>query len=44
MKEVKGLFLGYASPSNGDEGVGPYKENNATANDTVPHVRERIDA
>jgi len=27
MEEVKGLFLGYASPSNGDEGIGPYPEN-----------------
>jgi len=44
MQEVKGLFLGYASPSNGDEGIGPYPENNASANDTVQHVRERIDA
>jgi len=44
MTEVKGLFLGYASPSNGDEGIGPYPEGNATANDTVQHVRERIDA
>lgn len=44
MKEVKGLFLGYASPSNGDEGIGPYPEKYAEANDTVPHVRERIDA
>lgn len=44
MEEVKGLFLGYASPSNGDEGIGPYHEKNAEANDTVPHVRDRIDA
>ncbi|TRX70383.1 hypothetical protein [Carboxylicivirga sp. M1479] len=44
MAEVKGLFLGYASPSNGDEGIGPYPEHNASANDTVQHVRERIDA
>ncbi|WP_242155516.1 hypothetical protein [Aestuariivivens sediminis] len=44
MEEVKGLFLGYASPSNGDEGIGPYPEKYANANDTIPHVRERIDA
>ncbi|SNR54384.1 Beta-galactosidase [Lutibacter agarilyticus] len=44
MKEVKGLFLGYASPSNGDEGIGPYPEGNVNANDTIQHVRERIDA
>lgn len=43
MEEVKGLFLGYASPSNGDEGIGPYPESMAAANDTIPHVRERID-
>ena len=44
MDEVKGLFLGYASPSNGDEGIGPFPESNADANDTIMHVRERIDA
>lgn len=44
MKEVRGLFLGYASPSNGDEGIGPYPEHLSEANDTVQHVRERIDA
>lgn len=44
MEEVKGLYLGYASPSNGDEGIGPYSEGNAVANDTVQHVIERIDA
>ena len=44
MKEVSGLFLGYASPSYGDEGIGPYPEHNAKANDTVKHVKERIDA
>lgn len=43
MEEVKGLFLGYASPSNGDEGIGPYPESKAVANDTVAHVIERID-
>jgi len=44
MEEVKGLFLGYASPSNGDEGIGPYREDQANANDTIPHIIERIDA
>ena len=44
MEEVKGLYLGYASPSNGDEGIGPYGEGNPDANDTVRHVIERIDA
>lgn len=44
MEEVEGLFLGYASPSNGDEGIGPYGEGNPEANDTVQHVIERIDA
>lgn len=43
MEEVKGLFLGYASPSNGDEGIGPFPESNAEANDTIAHVIERID-
>jgi hypothetical protein len=43
MQEVRGLFLGYASPSNGDEGIGPFHRN-PEANDTVQHVRERIDA
>ena len=44
MEEVKGLFLGYASPSNGDEGIGPFPEKEADANDTVLHVIERMDA
>ncbi len=44
MEEVKGLFLGYASPSNGDEGIGPYPESMSGANDTIQHVIERIDA
>lgn len=44
MEEVSGLFLGYASPSNGDEGIGPYPENKSAANDTIKHVVERIDA
>ena len=44
MDAVKGLFLGYASPSYGDEGIGPFPESMAGANDTIQHVRERIDA
>ncbi|MEX0324311.1 MAG: hypothetical protein AB3N63_19290 [Puniceicoccaceae bacterium] len=44
MEEVKGLFLGYASPSRGDEGIGPHGEKDPAANDREPHVRERIDA
>lgn len=44
MNEIKGLFLGYASPSYGDEGIGPFPESMAGANDTIQHVRERIDA
>ncbi len=44
MDDVKGLFLGYASPSYGDEGIGPYSEQLASANDTIQHVRDRIDA
>jgi hypothetical protein len=44
MNEVKGLFLGYASPSYGDEGIGPFPESMAGANDTIHHVIERIDA
>ena len=43
MKEVVGLYVGYASPSLGDEGIGPYP-NTLTGNDTVQHVIERLDA
>ncbi|ANQ52569.2 hypothetical protein MY04_5237 [Flammeovirga sp. MY04] len=39
MNDVKGLFVGYASPSNGDEGIGPHNQNP----DTVQHVIERLD-
>ena len=35
MKEVVGLYVGYASDSNGDEGIG---------DDTKQHVKERLDA
>ncbi|NME71114.1 hypothetical protein [Flammeovirga aprica] len=41
---VKAAYVGYASPAFGDEGIGPYGEKNSAANDTVPHVRERLDA
>lgn len=44
MEEVSGLFLGYASPSYGDEGIGPFPEHDMSSNDTIPHVIERIDA
>lgn len=40
MDALKGAFLGYASPSNGDEGIGPH----GVDPDTVPHVIERLDA
>ena len=46
--EIPGLlrnaYVGYASPSLGDEGIGPYRETESAANDTVKHVRERLDA
>lgn len=41
---VKAAYVGYASHSFGDEGIGPYKETESEANDTVKHVRERLDA
>lgn len=41
---VKAAYVGYASHSFGDEGIGPYGEQNSTANDTVKHVRERLNA
>ncbi|VGO20668.1 beta-galactosidase [Pontiella sulfatireligans] len=40
MEPLKGAFVGYASPSNGDEGIGPH----GVDADTVPHVIERLDA
>jgi Beta-galactosidase len=40
IKAVKGAYVGYASPSYGDEGIGPHGVNP----DTVPHVIERLDA
>jgi hypothetical protein len=39
-KVLKGAFVGYASPSFGDEGIGP----DGVDPDTVPHVVERLDA
>ena len=41
---VKAAYVGYASHALGDEGIGPYGETNSAANDTVEHVRERLDA
>lgn len=40
---VKNAYFGYASHSFGDEGIGPYGETSSAANDTVKHVRERLD-
>lgn len=40
METLKGAFLGYASPSYGDEGIGP----DGKDPDAVPHVIERLDA
>lgn len=39
MDEVKGMFVGYSSYSNGDEGMGPVPEHENP--DGFPHVRER---
>jgi len=41
---VKAAYVGYASHSFGDEGIGPLGENNPKANDAELHVRERLDA
>jgi hypothetical protein len=41
---VKAAYVGYASHSFGDEGIGPFGEANSAANDTVKHVRQRLDA
>jgi hypothetical protein len=40
LETLKGAFAGYASPSYGDEGIGPHGKDP----DTVPHVIERLDA
>ncbi len=37
---LKGAYVGYASPSYGDEGIGP----EGTDPDSVPHVIERLEA
>ncbi len=42
-KMVKAAYVGYASHSLGDEGIGPFKESEAEKNDAMPHVRERLD-
>lgn len=41
---VRAAYVGYASHSFGDEGIGPFKESEAEKNDALPHVRERLDA
>ena len=38
MKELKAAYVGYASPTLGDEGIGPHKEIDPL------HVKERLDA
>lgn len=40
MEEVKGMYVGYSSYSNGDEEIGPKGKNP----DEFPHVIERLDA
>ena len=40
LNALKGAFVGYASPSYGDEGIGPH----GVDPDTVPHVIKRLDA
>ena len=40
IEALKGSYVGYASPSYGDEGIGPHGENP----DSVPHVIARLDA
>lgn len=42
MKEVKGMYVGYASHSYGDEGIGPVPEDKNP--DKFGHVLERLDA
>jgi len=43
-KLLKNAYVGYASHSFGDEGIGPFSETQSAQNDTVKHVRERLDA
>lgn len=40
LETLKGAYVGYASPSYGDEGIGPH----GVDPDTVPHVVERLEA
>jgi len=42
MDVVKGLIVGYRSPSWGDEGIGPHGE--TKGGDAPAHVKERLDA
>ena len=42
MDVVKGLIVGYKSPSWGDEGIGPHRE--TKGGDEPAHVKERLDA
>ena len=43
-ERVKTAYVGYASLSLGDNGIGPFEESEAAENDALPHVRERVDA
>jgi hypothetical protein len=43
-QRVKAAYVGYASHSFGDEGIGPFPEADAGKNDALPLVRERLDA
>ncbi len=43
-KMVRAAYVGYASHSFGDEGIGPFREADGEKNDALPHVRERLDA
>ena len=43
--DVVGLYVGYASPSNGDEGIAPHQgKDKGKDPDSFKHVRERLDA
>ena len=41
---VKAAYVGYASKSLGDEGIGPHGEHNPQENDAEVHVQERLAA
>ena len=43
-QRVKAAYVGYASHSFGDEGIGPFPEADAAKNDALLFVRERLDA